>query len=76
MGKLAFGLWDSFGVYEMSRSTVAADIYEQHIREVQLAESLGYRSYFIIEHQNSHVGQKQVVKSLKLFGEGVIPAFT
>src|SRR5215510_16560310 len=57
MGKLAFGLWDSFGVHEMSRSAVAADIYEQHIREVQLAESLGYRSYFIIEHQNSHVGQ-------------------
>jgi alkanesulfonate monooxygenase SsuD/methylene tetrahydromethanopterin reductase-like flavin-dependent oxidoreductase (luciferase family) len=57
MGKLAFGLWDSFGVHEMSRSTVAADIYEQHIREVQLAESLGYSSYFIIEHQNSHVGQ-------------------
>src|SRR5262249_40143397 len=27
------------------------------IREVQLAESLGYSSYFIIEHQNSHVGQ-------------------
>src|SRR5205823_5263156 len=52
-----FGLWDSFGVYEMSRSTMAADIYEQHIREVQLAELLGYSSYFIIEHQNSHVGQ-------------------
>jgi len=41
----------------MSRSVVAADIYEQHIREVQLAESLRYSSYFIIEHQNSHVGQ-------------------
>src|ERR671924_326539 len=57
MGKLAFGLWDSFGVHEISRSAVAADIYEQHIHEVQLAESLGYSSYFIIEHQNSHVGQ-------------------
>ena len=57
MGKLEFGLWDSFGVHEMSRSPVAADIYEQHIREVQQAEALGYRSYFIIEHQNSHVGQ-------------------
>src|SRR5262249_36875081 len=30
MGKLTFGLWDSFGVHEMSRSAVAADIYEQH----------------------------------------------
>src|ERR671936_2188710 len=57
MGKLVIGLWDSFGVHEMSRSAVAADIYEHHIREVQLAESLGYSSYFIIEHQNSHVGQ-------------------
>jgi alkanesulfonate monooxygenase SsuD/methylene tetrahydromethanopterin reductase-like flavin-dependent oxidoreductase (luciferase family) len=57
MGKLEFGLWDSFGAHEMARSAVAADIYEQHIREVQLAEALGYQSYFIIEHQNSHVGQ-------------------
>ena len=32
-------------------------MYEQHIREVQLAEELGYQYYFIIEHQNSHVGQ-------------------
>ena len=57
MGKLQFGLWDSFGVNEMARSPVAADIYEDHIRQVQVAEQLGYNSYFIIEHQNSHVGQ-------------------
>ncbi|MFQ6028601.1 MAG: LLM class flavin-dependent oxidoreductase, partial [Dehalococcoidia bacterium] len=57
MGKLEFGLWDSFGAHEMARSPVAANIYEQHIEEVKLAESLGYHSYFIIEHQNSHVGQ-------------------
>ena len=57
MGKLQFGLWDSFGVNEMARSPVAADIYEQHIRQVQVAEQLGYNSYCIIEHQNSHVGQ-------------------
>ena len=55
MGNLAFGLWDSFSVHEMSRSAVAADIYEQHIREVQLAEATGVQPYFIIEHQNSHV---------------------
>ena len=41
----------------MARSPVAADIYEQHIGQVQVAEQLGYNSYFIIEHQNSHVGQ-------------------
>ncbi len=34
MGKLQFGLWDSFGVNEMARSPVAADIYEQHIGQV------------------------------------------
>ncbi len=42
MGKLQFGLWDSFGVNEMARSQVVADIYEQHIRQVQVAEQLGY----------------------------------
>ena len=53
MSTLAFGVWDAFGAYEAARSPVHADIYEQHIREVQLAEALGYRYYFIIEHQNS-----------------------
>lgn len=57
MSKIAFGVWDAFGAYEVARSPVHADIYEQHIREVQLAEELGYRYYFIIEHQNSLVGQ-------------------
>ncbi len=57
MGKLEFALWDGFGAYEMATAPVAADIYERHIEEAQLAEELGYGSYFIIEHQNSHVGQ-------------------
>ena len=57
MGKLEFGTYDNFAVYEMQTSPVAADVYEQHIREVQLAEELGYSYYFIIEHQNSDVGQ-------------------
>src|SRR5262245_14795439 len=57
MGRLVFGLLDSFSVHETSRPAVAAAIYEQHIREVQLAELLGYSSYFIIEHQNAHMGQ-------------------
>jgi alkanesulfonate monooxygenase SsuD/methylene tetrahydromethanopterin reductase-like flavin-dependent oxidoreductase (luciferase family) len=56
MGKLDFALWDSFPVYEMARAR-PAEIYEEHIREAQLAEELGYQSYYIIEHQNSHVGQ-------------------
>lgn len=57
MGNPAFGTYDNFAVYEMATSPVAADVYEQHLREVQRAEELGYQYYFIIEHQNSHVGQ-------------------
>ena len=57
MGKLEFGIWDSFPAHEMSTSAVAADVYDQHLYEVQIAEELGYESYYTIEHQNSHVGQ-------------------
>ena len=57
MGKLEFAIWDGFGMHEMSGSSKAADIYDQHLYEAQLAEELGYHSYYIIEHQNSHVGQ-------------------
>jgi hypothetical protein len=48
MSTIAFGVWDAFGAYEVASFPVQADIYEQHIREVQLAEALGYRYYFII----------------------------
>ena len=57
MGKPEFGTYDNFAVYEMATAPVAADVYEQHLCEVQRAEDLGYKYYFIIEHQNSHVGQ-------------------
>jgi alkanesulfonate monooxygenase SsuD/methylene tetrahydromethanopterin reductase-like flavin-dependent oxidoreductase (luciferase family) len=57
MSTFAFGVWDAFGAYEVPRFPMQADLYEQHIREVQLAEELGHRYYFIIEHQNSPVGQ-------------------
>ena len=57
MSKLEFAIWDGFPVYEMAVSPVAADVYQQHLREAQLAEELGYGSYYTIEHQNSHVGQ-------------------
>ena len=30
-----------------------ADTYEQHIRDAQEAEQLGYQYYFFIEHQNA-----------------------
>ena len=55
MGKLEFAIWDAVGAHELATSPVAADVYEEHIREAQLAEELGYGSYYTIEHQNSHV---------------------
>ena len=57
MSKLEFAVWDGFQGREMAVSPIAADVYEQHIKEAQLAEELGYDSYYIIEHQNSDVGQ-------------------
>jgi len=57
VGKLEFAMWDAVGAHEMATAPVAADVYEEHIREAQLAEELGYESYYTIEHQNSHVGQ-------------------
>jgi hypothetical protein len=46
MGKPEFGTYDNFAIYEMETSPEAADVYEQHIREVQLAEELGVRVLF------------------------------
>lgn len=57
MSKLEFAVWDGFPIYEMAVSPVAADVYQQHLKEAQLAEDLGYGSYYTIEHQNSSVGQ-------------------
>jgi alkanesulfonate monooxygenase SsuD/methylene tetrahydromethanopterin reductase-like flavin-dependent oxidoreductase (luciferase family) len=57
MGTLEFALWDGFGAHEMAALPMAADVYAQQIREAQLAEELGYESYYSIEHQNSLVGQ-------------------
>ena len=55
MGTLAFGIFDSFGPFEMAEFPTAVDVYEEHIRQAQEAEQLGYRYYFFIEHQNSPV---------------------
>ena len=57
MAKLEFSILDPFHGFEFDGCTNAADVYEQHIREVQMAEELGYRSYFVIEHQSATVGQ-------------------
>ena len=57
MAHLEFGIWDSFPAHEFDNYALAADAYDQHLYEVQLGEELGYESYYIIEHQNSHIGQ-------------------
>ena len=41
MGKLEFGIWDSFPAHEMGKSPVAADVYDQHLYEVQMTELWG-----------------------------------
>src|SRR5712692_7511873 len=51
MAKLELGIFDGFS--EGGTSLVPAEVYDTHIRRAQLAERLGYRYYFFIEHQNS-----------------------
>jgi alkanesulfonate monooxygenase SsuD/methylene tetrahydromethanopterin reductase-like flavin-dependent oxidoreductase (luciferase family) len=55
MGKLAFGIFDSFGPFEMKEFPTTVAVYEEHLRQAQEAEQLGYGYYFFIEHQNSPV---------------------
>jgi alkanesulfonate monooxygenase SsuD/methylene tetrahydromethanopterin reductase-like flavin-dependent oxidoreductase (luciferase family) len=55
MGQLEFGIFDSFGPFEMKEFPTVVEVYEEHIRRAQEAEQLGYRYYFFIEHQNSPV---------------------
>ena len=54
MGKLEFGLFDPLHGQEFAVDSPAA-VYDEHIRHVQQAEQLGYRYYFIIEHQTATV---------------------
>lgn len=56
MSRLDFALWDAMGYNEMQRGPTA-EVYQEHLRLAQLAEDLGFHSYFTIEHQNSDVGQ-------------------
>jgi alkanesulfonate monooxygenase SsuD/methylene tetrahydromethanopterin reductase-like flavin-dependent oxidoreductase (luciferase family) len=56
MTRLEFGLWDAVSGYEMSLAP-AADVYARHIRIAQEMERSGFHSYWVIEHQNSPVGQ-------------------
>jgi alkanesulfonate monooxygenase SsuD/methylene tetrahydromethanopterin reductase-like flavin-dependent oxidoreductase (luciferase family) len=51
MRTVEFGVMDSFG--DIARYASAAEGYDQHIRDAALAEQLGYRYYFFVEHQNA-----------------------
>jgi alkanesulfonate monooxygenase SsuD/methylene tetrahydromethanopterin reductase-like flavin-dependent oxidoreductase (luciferase family) len=51
MSTLEFGVMDSFG--DIAHYASAAEGYDQHIRDAVLAEELGYRYYFFVEHQNA-----------------------
>ena len=51
MTTLEFGVMDGFG--DIARYASAAEGYEQHMRDAVLAERLGYRYYFFVEHQNA-----------------------
>ena len=57
MGKVEWGTYDLFQWNVMAAVPEAVDAYEQHIREVQLAESVGHSYHFIIEHQGNNIGQ-------------------
>jgi alkanesulfonate monooxygenase SsuD/methylene tetrahydromethanopterin reductase-like flavin-dependent oxidoreductase (luciferase family) len=52
---MEFGIFDSFGPFEMKEFPAVVEVYEEHLRQAQEAEQLGYRYYFFIEHQNSPV---------------------
>jgi alkanesulfonate monooxygenase SsuD/methylene tetrahydromethanopterin reductase-like flavin-dependent oxidoreductase (luciferase family) len=54
MGSLDFAFWDV--IPHATTGTAIADDYDAHIRLAQRLESLGWHSYFIIEHQNAPQG--------------------
>lgn len=56
MAQLQFGVWDQVRTHEISQAASAADVYDDHIRQVQLMESVGFDYYWIIEHQASYIG--------------------
>jgi alkanesulfonate monooxygenase SsuD/methylene tetrahydromethanopterin reductase-like flavin-dependent oxidoreductase (luciferase family) len=54
MATLDFAFWDVLP--HTSAGTAIADDYDEHIRLAQRLETLGWHSYFIIEHQNAPQG--------------------
>jgi len=57
MALAEFGTYDLFQWIDIEAAPEPVDAYEQHLREVELAEKVGFKYHFVIEHQNSYVGQ-------------------
>jgi alkanesulfonate monooxygenase SsuD/methylene tetrahydromethanopterin reductase-like flavin-dependent oxidoreductase (luciferase family) len=58
MATLEFGAWGSVKNYDIDEQYggVAAGAYDEHIRQAKMMDELGYKYYWIIEHQASYVG--------------------
>jgi alkanesulfonate monooxygenase SsuD/methylene tetrahydromethanopterin reductase-like flavin-dependent oxidoreductase (luciferase family) len=52
MAALEFGIFDTLAEAESATSSWS-DSIERHLRDAQLAEQLGYKYFFFIEHQNA-----------------------
>ena len=59
MAKLDFAVADDGLLNFFDDVPEAVDRYERLFREVQLAEQVGFKYHFFIEHQNLHFGQLQ-----------------
>ena len=57
MSKLQFGTYDLFQGNVIEAGPEPVDYYDQHTKEVRLAESLGFDNNFVIEHQGNNNGQ-------------------
>jgi alkanesulfonate monooxygenase SsuD/methylene tetrahydromethanopterin reductase-like flavin-dependent oxidoreductase (luciferase family) len=53
IGNLEFGVFDSTPIPDDGEPAATAEAYEAHIADAQLAETLGYKYFFFIEHQNA-----------------------
>ena len=54
MGKLQFGTYDLFQGNIIEEGPEPVDYCEQYIKEVRLAESLGFEYNSVIEHQGNN----------------------
>ncbi len=56
MATLEFGAWGSVKINDINRLGSAAAAYVEHIAQAKMMDDLGYRYYWIIEHQASYIG--------------------